>query len=77
MVKEIIGHHSYDWIIKILVLLSQFEPIKQLETANMKKVVSLRFRLKLIMILINQVVTTIFAKYHNDAVSIIEGIYSV
>jgi hypothetical protein len=29
------------------------------------------------MILINQVVTTIFAKYHNDAVSIIEGIYSV
>ena len=77
IVKTVLGHHSYDWVLKFLLMLTQFYPMILLPDVDKAKNISIRYRLKLIVILINHVVTTILTNYEAKGVEIIEGVYSV
>lgn len=77
IVKTVLGHHSYDWVLKFLLLLTQFYPMTLLPDIDKNKNISIRYRLKLIVILINHVVTTILTIYEVKGIEIIEGVYSL
>lgn len=77
VVRNILGHHSYDWILKILILSNRFLPVTDLPDYDKNKNLSICYRLKLLTILVNQVVTTILGIYQEQGIEIIESVYAV
>lgn len=74
---KIFGDHSYDWILKILLLSNQLTEVTELPGYQKTHQASLCYRLKLITILINRVVTAILRNYKEEGIEIIESVYSV
>jgi len=75
--REIFGKYSYQWISKFMVLLEEFEPIAKPSEINGKNSISIRYRLKLIVILINFVVTAFLKKNQEKGIKIIEYLHSI
>ena len=76
VVKEIFGKHSYQWISKFMVLLEKFQPVVKSKDLNGSNFMFIRSRLKLIIILINFVVTKILKKNGEKGSETIEHIHS-
>ena len=77
VVSKILGDHSYDWILEVILLWDQLPGVTDLPGYDKAKHISLFYRLKLITILINRVITTILKNYKEKGVEIIESVYSV
>ena len=76
-VSNILGDHSYDWILRIMLLSNQLPSVTGLPEYDKNQHLSLCYRLKLITILINRVITTILKNYQEEGIEIIESVYSV
>ena len=76
VVKEIFGKHSYQWISKFMVLLEKFQPVVKSKDLSGSNFMFIRSRLKLIIILINFVVTKILKKNGEKGSETIEHIHS-
>lgn len=77
LTKEIFGNHLYPWISKFMVLLEEFLPVVKSANINGKTSISTRYRLKLIVILINFVATTILKQGGSKGIEIIEYMYRI
>lgn len=66
--NEIFMHHSYNWMLSHVILLNKFEPIPGLINVNRSKHISLRYRLRLITILIGHIVSTIHSKHEGEGI---------
>lgn len=76
-VHRVLGNRSYDWILKIMILSANFAPIIDAAQYEQDKQQTLRYRLKLIVILVNQVITQIVSDSQKIGIRIIEDVYSV
>ena len=64
--KELFLNHSYDWILKIVLLLDLLQTAPGMPEIDKSKFISLRYRLKLIMILIEHTISVIHSKYNGE-----------
>lgn len=76
-VSNILGDHSYDWVLKIMLLSNQLPSVTGLPEYNKSQHISLCYRFKLITLLINRVISTILKNYHEQGIEIIETVFSV
>lgn len=77
IVKSIFGKHSYQWIAKFIVLLENFPPLIQTDQLSQSNTLPIRSKLKLIVICINFVTTTILKANKQMGIEIIDSIYSL
>ena len=77
LTKEIFGTHTYSWIAKFMVLLEELQPVLKTSQLGSSTTRQTRSRLKLLIILINAVVTTILKKNGAKGIEIIEYIHSI
>ena len=66
--KELFLNHSYKWILKVMLLLDSFKTAPGLIDVDKTKFISLRYRLKLLMILIGHTISVIHCKYNGEGI---------